>query len=253
MSLVDPAELELTHLRALLDFAGRRVVEIGPGDGRLAWDLSADAALWLAVEPDLDELQAAVRARPHMDAPRVHFFAGDGRRLPLPSAACDVAFFTWSLCCIPPAGMATALAEAHRVLRPGGVLLDIHPTADPLWLELWTLRPGDPEGSVDPADYDQQPLGHLAPGDMQPNFAAATATLAAAPAQGYAEAEARQFDFRFFFDTLDELSDHLEENEEYGLAADDLLETALLALQSATRPARLVLTQPVLITRLARV
>ncbi len=253
MSLVDPGELELTHLRALLDFTGQRVLEVGTGDGRLAWDLSADAALWLAVEPDLDELHAATRAHPHMDAPAVRFCAGDGRQLPLPSAACDVAFFTWSLCCIPPDGMAAALAEAHRVLRPAGVLLDIHPTADPLWLELWTLRPGAPEGSVDPAHCDQQPLGHLDPGDMQPNFAAATAAIAAAPAQGYAQAEARQFDFRFFFDTLDDLSDHLEENEEYGLAADDLLETALLALQAATRPARLVLTQPVRITRLARV
>lgn len=252
MTLVDPGELELAHLRALVNFTGQRVVEIGTGDGRLAWDLSPTAALWLALEPDLDELRAAVRARPHFDTPRAHFFAGDGRRLALPPAACDVAFFTWSLCCIPPAGMAAALAEAHRVLRPGGTLLDIHPSADPMWLALWTLRPGAPAASVDPAHFDQQRLGDLADGDMQPNFAAATATLAAAPAQGFALTAEAQFDFRFFSDTLDDLADHLDANEEFGLASDDLLEAALLGLQAATRPARLVLTQPVLIARLTR-
>jgi len=252
MSLIDPGELELATLRALVTFTGQRVLEVGTGDGRLAWDLSADAALWLALEPDLEELQAAVRARPHMDTATVRFFAGDGRRLALPAAACDVAFFTWSLCCIPPDGMAAALAEAHRVLRQGGVLLDIHPTSEPLWLELWSLRPGQPEASVDPEQYDQAALGDLAPGEMQPNFAAATAAIEAAPEQGYQVSEVRAFDFRFFFDTLDDLSDHLEVNEEFGLAGDELLEAALLGLQAATRPARLVLTQPVMVTRLVR-
>jgi SAM-dependent methyltransferase len=217
MSLVDPGDLELTQLRALVNFAGQRVLEIGAGDGRLAWDLSRDAALWLALEPDLEELAAAARARPHMDTATVRLLAGDGRRLALPSAAFDVACFTWSLCCIPPEAMPAALAEAHRVLQPGGVLLDIHPAADPLWLELWTLHPGAPASSVDPADHDQAALGLLAEGDMQPNFAAATAAIAAAPAQGYHPTAAAAFDFRLFFDTLDELTDHLEENEEFGL------------------------------------
>ncbi len=252
MALIDPGELELAALRALQTFSGQRVLEVGTGDGRLAWDLSTEAALWLAVEPDLEELRAAARARPHMDAATVQLFAGDGRRLALPAEACDVACFTWSLCCIPPDDMAAALAEAHRVLRAGGALLDIHPSAEPMWLELWTLRPGQRAASVDPEHYDRQPLGDLAAGDMQPNFAAATATIEAAPAQGYQFSGARAFDFRFFFETLDDLSDHLDENEEFGLASDEMLEAAVLGLQAATRPARIVLTQPVMVTRLAR-
>jgi len=37
MSLIDPGELELATLRALVTFTGQRVLEVGTGDGRLAW------------------------------------------------------------------------------------------------------------------------------------------------------------------------------------------------------------------------
>src|SRR5579859_106062 len=49
MPLIDPGDNELATLRALGDFAGRRVIEIGAGDGRLAWPLAAQAVLWLRV------------------------------------------------------------------------------------------------------------------------------------------------------------------------------------------------------------
>jgi SAM-dependent methyltransferase len=252
VSLIDPEDLELATLRALADFTGQRVLEVGAGDGRLAWSLSADARLWLALEPDLDELAVAAHDQPYMHAPGVRLLAGDGRQLALPTAAVDTAFFTWSLCCIPPEHMPAALAEAARVLRPGGTLVDIHPTDEPLWLELWTRSDDAPEDSVAPDDHERAYLGALAPGDMTPNFAAATATLAAAPEQGYTLEDAAMFDFRIFFDTLDELGDYLEENDEFGLAGDELLEAALLGVQAATRPARLVLVQSVSVSRYRR-
>jgi SAM-dependent methyltransferase len=252
VTLIDPEDLELATLRALGGFAGCRVLEIGAGDGRLTFDLSPAAALWLAVELDADELQAARHDLPHLDeAGRVRLLRGDARRLALPAAACDVVCFTWSLCCLPAGDLAAALAEARRVLRPGGALFDVHADGAPLELALWTLRPGARAESVAPADYARTPLGALTP-SAEHGFAAATAALAAAPALGYTLAEAVTFDYRLFFDTLDELADYLEENDELGRASDAVLEAALLALQAATRPARLVLTEVARVTRLVR-
>src|SRR5688500_18122109 len=96
--LTDPSDLELQNIRALASFAGRYVVEIGAGDARLAASLAGEAARWLALDADLDELQAAadeLRAEP---LPTVHLAAVDGRALALPDATCDLAFFSWSLC-----------------------------------------------------------------------------------------------------------------------------------------------------------
>jgi ubiquinone/menaquinone biosynthesis C-methylase UbiE len=97
MPLIDPSDLELTTLRALADFSGCRVVEIGAGDGRLSETLAAAAAYWLALDPDLAELAVAAKELAQNAAP-VRLVAGDGRALALPSAHFDLAFFTWSLC-----------------------------------------------------------------------------------------------------------------------------------------------------------
>ena len=149
--------------------------------------------------------------------------------------------------------MALAVAEAHRVLRPGGAVLDLHPEAEPMRLEIWTARaginPGDDE-RADPADYVRATLGDFAPDENLDDFRASTQALALAEAAGFAERTSVPFEYRYIYDSLDELNDYLEENEELDLAGDDLLERALLSLQSATRPARLVLIQSVLATRL---
>ena len=44
----------------------------------------------------------------------------DGQSLPFPDGSFDSALSSWTLCTIPDS--ATALAELHRVLRPGGTL-----------------------------------------------------------------------------------------------------------------------------------
>ena len=98
MALVDPTDLERATLRSLADFAGRRVVEIGTGDGRLAHTLAGDAALWLALDTDLAELSLAAEDGVADPVRSVRLAAGDGRTLALPAACCDLAFFAWSLC-----------------------------------------------------------------------------------------------------------------------------------------------------------
>jgi predicted RNA methylase len=99
MPLIDPDDRELRAIAGRVDFAGRRVVEIGAGDGRLAWPLASGARLWLALDPDAEAVAGAaheVRAAPPPTP--VRLLVADGSALCLPAECCDVALFTWSLC-----------------------------------------------------------------------------------------------------------------------------------------------------------
>src|SRR4051794_21413873 len=117
--------------------------------------------------------------------------------------------------------MALAVAEAHRILRPRGLLLDLHPAGTPMWLEAWfQLRPGPTADDLDPAAYQRQLLGELALEDSSSDFRAASAALAAAPESGFEPVQTIPFEYRYFFDSLDELSDYLDENEQLPLAGD---------------------------------
>ena len=146
--------------------------------------------------------------------------------------------------------MALAVAEAQRILRHGGQLLDIHPQGAPLRLELWRARGSRLPESPAPEAYERQPLGDLAPEEMVEDFLASSRAIASAA--GFQRTASLAFDYRFFFDSLDELTDYLADNEELDLAGDSLLERALHALQSSPMPAQLVLVQPVIVTCLQK-
>jgi ubiquinone/menaquinone biosynthesis C-methylase UbiE len=99
MPLIIPSALELKTLRHQVHFAGQRVLEIGIGDGRLAWPLAAEARQWIGLEPDLDDLALAKEEKEtDTNKERVRLMAGDGRALSFPDDYFDVAFFSWSLC-----------------------------------------------------------------------------------------------------------------------------------------------------------
>ena len=143
--------------------------------------------------------------------------------------------------------MALAVAEAHRILRPGGLLLDLHPAGTPMRLEAWVqLQPGIGADDLDPAAFQRHPLGELALEDTASDFRAASAALDAARQAGFEPGQTRPFEYRYFFDSLDELSDYLDENEQLPLASDELLERALDAVARATAPVKLALIQPVI-------
>lgn len=147
--------------------------------------------------------------------------------------------------------MALAVAEAHRILRPGGSLLDIHPQAAPLRLEAWQARSTRLPDDRAPEAFDREVLGDLAPEEMAEDFAAASRAIARAGLR-FSVSDTLTFDYRYFFDTLDDLTTYLEDNEELDLASDALLERALRALQHASTPAQLVLAQPVSVTQLRK-
>jgi hypothetical protein len=148
--------------------------------------------------------------------------------------------------------MALAVAEAERILAPGGRLVDVHPEALPMTLEVWQARPGAAAAHAGPADHLRRPLGPLLPGEHLCDFASATQTLAAA-VRGLAQRGQQRFWYRTFFATLDELNDYLDENDELDRPSDNLLERAVVSLRAATGPAELVLSQAVLVTVLEKV
>lgn len=98
MPLTDPSDLELNTLRELVDFAGLRVLEIGAGDGRLAWPLAVEAARWIALDPDAGEIALAASDLREKQIASLRLSLGDGRALSFPDDYFDIAFFTWSLC-----------------------------------------------------------------------------------------------------------------------------------------------------------
>ncbi len=252
MPLIDPTNIELGVVRALGAFAGRRVIEIGAGDGRLAWPFAAQAALWLAVDVDRAELRAAADALRDHPLGSLRLLQADGRAQAICPESFDLAFFTWSLCCVAHDGMAAALSEAGRVLRAGGLLLDIHPTPEPMRLEAWVgLRPGATRNPPEPDDYQHVPLGALEGDETLADFRAATAAVEGI-GPGFERLRSVTFDYRFFFENLDDLTGYLEDNDELDLAGDALLERALLALNAATTPVWLVLIQTVSATSLRK-
>ena len=94
------------------------VIEIGCGTGVLFADYP-DTARVAAVEPALDFLPLA---RAHAADARAHIdvFSGDAHQLSFENDSFDAGVFHFVLCSIPDPRR--ALAEAMRVLKPGGLL-----------------------------------------------------------------------------------------------------------------------------------
>lgn len=125
--------------------AGRRILDIGTGNGALVRWLLREGAAAFGVEPHAGLLQAAVtdQARP---APPGRWLAATAERLALRPASVDVALFFNSLHHIAPGRQVAALAEAGRVLLPSGEVLVIEPVAAGSFFEL--LAPLDDETMV---------------------------------------------------------------------------------------------------------
>jgi SAM-dependent methyltransferase len=113
-------------LDELIDVEGARCVDIGCGSGALVRWLRSRGADVVGVECGEIMLASAREADPeHADA----YIEGVGQDLPLPGATFDVAVFSYSLHHVPERHMVEALAEATRVLRPGGMLYVVEPIA----------------------------------------------------------------------------------------------------------------------------
>lgn len=113
--------------------ASATVVDVGAGTGTLAIALAAARPDARVIGVDGDE-QVLALARRKRGAERVEWRHGLAGRLPLPDGAADRVVMSLLLHHLGPDGKRAALAEARRVLRPGGRLhiADWGRPADPL-------------------------------------------------------------------------------------------------------------------------
>lgn len=122
---------------------GKRVIDVGCGDGHLARHMARFGARVLGVECSPRQLAKARAAEPVRG---VEIVEGVGQALPAASGDADYVVFFNSLHHVPAAVMGKALEEAARVLRPGGRIYISEPIAEGRFFE--TCRPVDDETEV---------------------------------------------------------------------------------------------------------
>ncbi|MEJ3404591.1 class I SAM-dependent methyltransferase [Rathayibacter sp. YIM 133350] len=112
------------------EFVGRargRVLEIGAGDGENFGALPHDVQ-WQGLEPDAhrrDELGRRAREWGHTSP----LLAAGAESIPLPDGSVDTVVGTYVLCTVQD--VAATLAEARRVLAPGGRIIFVDHVAAP--------------------------------------------------------------------------------------------------------------------------
>ena len=113
--------------------------------------------------------------------------------------------------------MVDALRRAHRIVAPGGFVLDLHPSAARASVEI-----GD------------EATGHVEAGDAPLRHAAAGAALAAAIDEGlFAVEHALVFTFFTYGDTIEELRDYVVENWRDGQIDDETVHRTRAAAHHA--------------------
>ena len=93
----DPEQNETQHIRKIADFTGKRVLEIGCGEGRLTWRYASASLSTIGLDPKKDALRVATIDRPSDLANKVHFANAQAEHIPFHKETFDIAILAWSL------------------------------------------------------------------------------------------------------------------------------------------------------------
>lgn len=199
----DPERTEAKTLRRYADVTGKRVLEIGCGDGRLTWPYAGSVRSVVGIDLDADELRVAKIECPSDLMNKVGFGQVDAAHLPFPGNSFDIVLMTWSLCCIAYEDMLDALNEVRRVLIPDGILIDLR--AAP---EGWSMEVAS-SGEIRRA-------GHVSEAKVvtEDDAAANRAIEAAADQQWFHLEERESFPVLYYWDSPSEMQDHIQDGWE---------------------------------------
>ena len=125
----------------LVDLKGKRVLEVGCGNGRISSLLASKADHLVAIDPVKLRIEEA-KAR----CVGVNFDVGSGESLDFPDKVFDVIIFTLSL---HHQDSKQALKEAKRVLKEGGVILVIEPVVEGEIEKLFALLINEDKSKLD--------------------------------------------------------------------------------------------------------
>jgi len=113
--------LERQLLAALLgSVAGKKLLDVGCGDGAIAFELARRGARVTALDAD-PSMIAAARLRAKREAAHVQFVEGNAESLPFDDATFDIVVAVTVLCFVQDAER--AVTEIVRVLKPEGRLV----------------------------------------------------------------------------------------------------------------------------------
>jgi hypothetical protein len=134
---------------------------------------------------------------------------------------------------MPEEGMVDALRRARRLLTPGGLVIELHPSA-----------------SNETVEVGDRVTGFVDAGAALRRHSAATHAIEAAVFDRlFSVAATRKFDFFTYGDSIDELRDYIVENWRDARIADDTVERTRAALH-AERGSRPRVREHVQATRL---
>jgi ubiquinone/menaquinone biosynthesis C-methylase UbiE len=89
--------MEVRLIERYVGLKGRRILEIGCGDGRLTRQYAPLASHVVAIEPDSAQIALARRLAASEGINNVSFHVGSAERLRLRGPKFEVALFSWSL------------------------------------------------------------------------------------------------------------------------------------------------------------
>lgn len=97
MVSIDPEGTEIEVVHDLVDFSGKKVLEVGCGDGRMTRRYADRAASVLALDSNAEKIQRAIDSTPEQLRSRVRFRVADIADAELAQEAFEVAILSHSL------------------------------------------------------------------------------------------------------------------------------------------------------------